>query len=72
MGAGFLALEEITTPEGMIRLSSPKTVDEYARVFYQSLREADHRRLETIVIAPPEGEGLATAIRDRIEKARTK
>jgi L-threonylcarbamoyladenylate synthase len=72
VGAGFLALEEIATPEGMIRLASPKTVDEYGRVFYQSLRKADHRNLETIVIAPPEGDGLAIAIRDRIEKARTK
>jgi L-threonylcarbamoyladenylate synthase len=72
VGAGFLALEEIATPQGMIRLAAPKTVDEYGRVFYQSLRQADHRSLETIVITPPEGDGLATAIRDRIEKARTK
>jgi L-threonylcarbamoyladenylate synthase len=71
-GAGFLAMAKISTPNGMIRLASPETVDEYGRVFYQSLREADHQGLATIVIIAPEGEGLATAIRDRIEKARTK
>jgi L-threonylcarbamoyladenylate synthase len=71
-GAAFLALAKIPTPDGMIRLASPETVDEYGRVFYQSLRDADHQGLAMIVIVPPEGDGLAIAIRDRIEKARTK
>jgi L-threonylcarbamoyladenylate synthase len=71
-GAGFLALAKIPTPDGMIRLASPETVDEYGRIFYQSLRKADHQGLAMIVIVPPEGGGLAIAIRDRIEKARTK
>lgn len=71
-GSGFVALSEVSTPPGMIRLAAPKDDVEYARVLYQSLREGDAQGLETIVIVPPQGEGLSEAIRDRIEKARTK
>jgi L-threonylcarbamoyladenylate synthase len=71
-GAGFIALEVLPTPQGMLRLAAPRDVDEYARVLYRSLKEADFQGLTSIVIIPPEGDGLAEAIRDRIEKARTK
>ena len=71
-GAGFIALESMKTPQGMIRLATPSGVEAYARVLYQSLRAADLQDLESVVLVPPEGEGLAAAIRDRIEKARTK
>jgi L-threonylcarbamoyladenylate synthase len=71
-GAGFIALESIKTPNGMIRLATPSGVEAYARVLYQSLRAADLQDLESVVLVLPEGEGLAAAIRDRIEKARTK
>jgi L-threonylcarbamoyladenylate synthase len=71
-GAGFIALATVATPEGMNRLASPGTVEEYARDLYKALREADHQGLKEIVVVPPSGDGLALAIRDRIEKARTK
>jgi len=71
-GAGFIALESVKTPQGMIRLATPSGVEAYARVLYQSLRDADLQDLESVVLVPPEGEGLAAAVRDRIEKARTK
>ena len=71
-GAGFIALEVVPTPPGMIRLAAPIDIDEYARVLYRSLKDADSQGLTSIAIIPPEGEGLAEAIRDRIEKARTK
>jgi L-threonylcarbamoyladenylate synthase len=71
-GAGFIALESVATPDGHIRLASPRTIDEFGRVLYQGLRDADDKKLREVVIIPPEGEGLAVAIRDRIEKARTK
>ncbi len=71
-GAGFIALGVEPTPPGMIRLAAPRDVNEYARVLYRSLKDADFQGLTSIVIIPPEGEGLAEAIRDRIEKARTK
>jgi len=56
----------------MLRLAAPRDVDEYARVLYRSLKEADSQGLTSVVVIPPEGDGLAEAIRDRIEKARTK
>jgi L-threonylcarbamoyladenylate synthase len=71
-GAGFLALADIQTPPRHIRLAAPRNVDEYARVLYWALREADNRGLEQVVVVPPSGAGLALAICDRIEKARSK
>ncbi len=71
-GAGLIALSGEETPDGMTRLASPSSIDEYARVLYGALREGDRLGLREIVIIPPDGEGLAIAIRDRIEKARTK
>ena len=68
-GAGFLAINEIETPPGMVRLASPVTVEEYAHILYSSFRAADHYNLNTLAIVPPEGDGLAVAISERIEKA---
>ncbi len=68
-GDGFIALENISTPEGVIRLASPKTVAEFARILYASLREADARGLTKVVVQQPEGNGLAVAIRDRLQRA---
>ena len=71
-GAGFIALADVKTPEGLERIASPQNIDEYARIFYESLRLADQKGIKEILVVPPTGEGLAVAIRDRIEKARTK
>ena len=38
VGDGFIALEEIETPTGVIRLASPKNNAEFARVLYSALR----------------------------------
>ena len=66
VGSGFIALESIDTPSGVIRLAAPKSVKEFARVLYSALREGDHQNLEAIYIAQPSGDGLAIAIRDRL------
>lgn len=71
-GGGFIALSPTMTPKGMTRIFAPSSIEEYARGLYAALREVDQRNLTEVVIVPPEGEGLALAIRDRIEKARTK
>ena len=68
-GEGFIALENIKTPEGVIRLASPNTVEQFARDLYAALREGDARGLTKIVVSQPEGEGLAEAIRDRLKRA---
>jgi len=68
-GDGFLALSNIPTPIGVIRLASPDNFDEYARVLYKSFRLADSKKLSKIVVVIPQGDEIAIAIRDRIYKA---
>jgi len=68
-GQGFIAPADIATPSGAIRLASPANTDEYARILYAALREADSQGLETIAVIQPSGDGLAIAIRDRLLRA---
>lgn len=69
MGEGFIALSSIPTPKGSVRLASPATTEEYARVLYAALRSADAQGIRRIAVIPPEGDGLAIAIRDRLLRA---
>jgi len=69
IGAGYIALEDIPTPDGVIRLAAPKSIEEFAQVLYKSLREGDQQQLEAIYIEQPEGDGLALAIRDRLGRS---
>ena len=66
---GFIALANSKTPEGVIRLAEPKNVAEFARDLYAALRRADEMGLEEVVVEQPQGDGLAIAIRDRLERA---
>ena len=68
-GSGFIALECIDTPDGVIRLATPKSVEEFARVLYSALRAGDNHKLDSIFIAQPTGDGLAIAIRDRLSRS---
>jgi L-threonylcarbamoyladenylate synthase len=69
VGSGFIALESMNTPIGVIRLGAPKSVEEFARILYSALRDGDHQNLESIYIALPTGDGLAIAIRDRLSRS---
>jgi L-threonylcarbamoyladenylate synthase len=66
---GFIALEHIQTPKNSIRLISPRNSEQMARELYRGMRLADSLGLKTIGIITPQGEGIDTAIRDRVEKA---
>ena len=68
-GQGFIALKELVTPEGVIRLAAPTNTDEFARDLYAALRKADEMGLAEVVVEQPQGEGIAIAIRDRLERA---
>ena len=68
-GQGFIALSTIETPEGVIRLASPSDDEEFARVLYSALRDADARGLSEVVVVQPIGTGIAVAIRDRLARA---
>jgi L-threonylcarbamoyladenylate synthase len=66
---GFVAMADVPTPDGVVRLAAPTTHDEFARVLYAALRSADEQKLHTVVVAQPEGSGIAIAIRDRLKRA---
>jgi L-threonylcarbamoyladenylate synthase len=68
-GQGFIALADSKTPEGVIRLAKPKNTQEFARDLYAALRKADEMGLTEVVVEQPQGDGLAIAIRDRLERA---
>ncbi len=69
IGQGYIALNLIETPAGVIRLASPRNHEEFARSLYGALRKADELALNTLVVQQPEGDGIAIAIRDRLARA---
>jgi L-threonylcarbamoyladenylate synthase len=71
-GDGFIALVEVSTPTGVIRLASPSNIDMFARDLYAALRLGDKQDLSRIVVYTPKGGGISAAIRDRLERAGTK
>jgi L-threonylcarbamoyladenylate synthase len=68
-GVGFIAPANHPTPDGAIRLAAPSSDDEYARGLYEALRECDRKNLPAIYVIPPSGDGVAIAIRDRLQRA---
>ena len=68
-GDGFIALATIPTPEGVIRLAEPATEEAFAHLLYAALRDGDAKEFKRIVVAQPQGEGIAIAIRDRLIRA---
>jgi L-threonylcarbamoyladenylate synthase len=68
-GQGFIAMSDVATPDGVVRLAAPQTHVEFARVLYSSLRAADEQGLATVVVQQPQGDGIAIAIRDRLKRA---
>ena len=69
LGDGFIALDSFTTPTGTLRLASPKTNEEYARILYEAFRLADFKGLRRVFVIPPTGNGIAVAINDRLSKS---
>jgi L-threonylcarbamoyladenylate synthase len=68
-GDGFIALADIPTPTGVIRLAEPKTDESFAYLLYAALRDGDAIGLKKIVVIQPQGDGIAIAIRDRLLRA---
>jgi L-threonylcarbamoyladenylate synthase len=71
-GQGFIAMADVASAAGVIRLAAPTTHEEFARVLYSALRAADEKGLSTIAVAQPSGNGIAIAIRDRLMRAAHK
>lgn len=68
-GSGLIAFNDIETPEGVIRLASPRSVEDFAHTLYDSMRIGDELNLERIYVFQPLGSGLSLAIRDRLSRA---
>ena len=68
-GEGFIALSNVPTPIGAVRLGAPKNIKQFARDLYSSLRKGDNQGLNSISVILPVGTGLAEAIKDRVIKA---
>jgi L-threonylcarbamoyladenylate synthase len=71
-GEGFIALGNIKTPQGVIRLAAPTNNEEYAKNLYQAFHDADKQQIQVICVRPPDGDDIAVAIRDRLKKAAYK
>jgi L-threonylcarbamoyladenylate synthase len=69
VGQGFIAMADVASAAGVIRLAAPTTHEEFAKVLYSALRAADKQGLNTVVVAQPAGNGIAIAIRDRLKRA---
>jgi L-threonylcarbamoyladenylate synthase len=71
-GDGFLAMSNVETPEAVLRLAAPESIEQYAQSLYSALRKADELGLSRVVAWQPTGSGLAIAVRDRLTRASRK
>jgi len=68
-GEGFIALSNVKTPIGSIRLAAPDNAVQFAQQLYAALRLGDSKNLTCISVIPPTDSGIAIAINDRLTKA---
>jgi L-threonylcarbamoyladenylate synthase len=52
-----------------VRLAAPESHEDFARVLYSALRAADDQNLQYVTVVQPQGDGIAIAIRDRLQRA---
>jgi L-threonylcarbamoyladenylate synthase len=70
VGLLMLASVRAKAGPGIVVLDAPRDVEEFARVLYARLREADTRGLDVLlVVMPPVTDGLGAAVRDRVQRA---
>jgi L-threonylcarbamoyladenylate synthase len=56
-------------PESVFVLDAPRDVDDYARVLYARLREADRLGVDVLLAVAPPDAGVGAAVRDRLRRA---
>jgi L-threonylcarbamoyladenylate synthase len=67
-GDGYIALNSFKTPNGAVRLASPKDNSQFAQQLYSALRLADKFGLTRVFIEVPRNGPLSDAIMDRVSK----
>jgi L-threonylcarbamoyladenylate synthase len=72
--AAVLALRpgEVSGTDAVVVLTAPRDVDDYARVLYRRLREADEHGVDVVIVVPPPAEGIGVAVLDRLRRAATR
>jgi len=68
-GDGLIALFQIPTPEGVIRLAAPKDIKEFGQTLYRAMRLGDKKKLSRIMIISPQINEISQPVIDRIKKA---
>jgi L-threonylcarbamoyladenylate synthase len=68
-GDGLIALANINTPDGVTRLCSPSSYQEFATQLYMSFRKADRLNLRSIIVIIQDDNEIAFAIKDRVNRA---
>jgi L-threonylcarbamoyladenylate synthase len=70
---GLLAGREsrLDPAPGMVTLATPADADDYARVLYAALRQADVLGLDVVLAVAPPPEGIGAAVADRLRRAAT-
>jgi L-threonylcarbamoyladenylate synthase len=69
-GVGVLGLAPVPDlPGGAAVLGAPGSADEYARLLYLCLRDADRRGLDVVLAVAPAERGLGAAVADRLRRA---
>ena len=68
---GLLAPADVPDLPDALRLAAPATSEEYARILYAALRDADARGVEFVIVVPPgpDGDGISAAVLDRLRRA---
>jgi L-threonylcarbamoyladenylate synthase len=61
--------ESSNLPDRLVVLDPPSSAEEYARVLYRRLREADRLGLDVLLAVPPAEEGIGAAVADRLRRA---
>lgn len=58
-------------PPRTVTLATPTDAEEYARVLYAALRQADVLGLDVVLAVPPPATGIGLAVADRLRRAAT-
>jgi L-threonylcarbamoyladenylate synthase len=69
VGLLMLAPAPTDLPGGLTVLGSPADVDDFARLLYARLRDADRAALDVLLVVAPPPDGLGAAVVDRLVRA---
>jgi L-threonylcarbamoyladenylate synthase len=60
---------DIKDPGTIVLRPDGERPEDFAHDLYRLLRDADAAMAEIILVVPPPGDGIAVAVRDRLERA---